>query len=955
MKDPQNLTLKGTLAETVASSAEKNRGTLFLEYLVWPGRIALLLAILLSPWAFASVRPWAQQWIAIAMLVGLGFWWFEISLKQRDKQFFPYIFFPVFFGLIIGVLQLWELPSGLASMVLGRQVEIFNEFAADLKLSPTISVSHAGTKKFLSILSLGVAAMLLGSHYFKTTFEVKLLLTLMTLNGVLLSVFGIIQKFTSDRFHIYWTIELNAGNPFGPYVNRNSAAGYLLICLACAAGLIIILMSKKEGSGPKPIVSKGIPFWRQLVFHFQLFLSELTPAKIFSILAIGVIGVGVLATLSRGGVSAMLIASFATLMFYGMARKPSFSGFLMLSMVFLAFGFAGWVVFSDSLTQRFDAIELVDVDENTRIWHWQDSLSAVGDFGLLGSGIGSYEGAHRMFRTKPETSVFVFAENQFVQTAMEMGWFGLVLLVGCWMLVLYYGAFALWRGSSPVTIGIGTVGIFLTTAIPIASALDIGIYMPANMIAVAALSGFLAYQAQSLAGRLKDRTLLRFETPNWFVQTIALLIFAVVVVSWLNLMHRASIGNITKLPSEKFTYKNPDLKTTKKWINDLTPLLRETPDDEGLVYLADLFIHLTRIQYYNASVGSLAENAKMKSDTDRKIFLNNIWELTSLEFIQENIYSLKRETSQLEANLFRQRDFIRNNVTPAIQALQHSRRSNLLKPFVCVRLARLYAIAGNAALANQYMDQALQISPNNVRLRFAAAVHYLQSGNQDKAAKSAVRYLELHPRGYSSMAKILSGKSARKTAPLSGDDVVRKFLPDNPKMLFDFATQNLPTESEAFRFAMERADELLLDVSPSDYSAIVLSGDVKQKLNQPEKAARQYKLALITKPGDHRTQITLIRLLDSLEQYEDAATRLEELIQSDFKHSEYYRGLLYEIKEKLRMKREQSSNLSQDLTKTHYCLHWENPLGKLRQRFPRIAFTNGGVGSSLSQKPCRPK
>ncbi len=919
MKDPQNFTLQGTLAETVASSAEKNRGALFLEYLVWPGRIALLLAILLSPWAFGSVRPWAQQWIAIAMLVGLGFWWFETSLNQRNKQFFPYIFFPVFLGLIIGLLQLWELPSGLASLTLGRQVDIFKEFGAGLKLSPTISVSHAGTKKFLSILALGVAALLLGSRYFKTTFEVKLLLILMTLNGVLLSIFGIIQKFTSDRSHIYWTVELEAGNPFGPYVNRNNGAGYLLICLACAIGLIIILMGKKEDRGPRPIISKEIPFWRQLVFHFQLFLSDLTPAKICSLLAVGVIGIGVLASLSRGGVSAMLIASFVTLMLYGMARKPTFSGFILLSMVFLAFGVAGWIAFSESLTQRFDDIELVEVDQNVRISHWQDSLSAVGDYGLLGSGIGSYEGAHRMFRTTPEHTVFKYAESQFVQTAMEMGWFGLVLLIGCWLLVLYYGMFALWRGSSPVTIGIGMVGVFLATAIPIASALDFGIYQPANMIAVATLSGFLAYQAQSLAGRLKDKTLLRFETPNWFIQMIALVIFAVVVVAWLNLMRRASINNRTYLSADKFTYQNPDLKTTKKWINELTPLLRETPDDKGLVYLADLFIHMTKIQYYNASVAGLAENAKLKSDEDRDTFLNNIWKLTALEYIQENIYSLKRETSQLEANLFRQQDFIRNNVPAAIQALHLSRRSNLLQPFVYVRLARLCAIRGDAASANRYMDQAIQISPFNVRLRFAAAVHYLQSGNQEKAAESTVRYLEMNPRGYPAMAKILSGKSTRKTALLTDDVVVKQFLPDDPRMLFEYATKYIPPDSEAFRYCMKRADELLQDVSPSDHSAIVLSGDVKQKLNQPERAVRQYELALITKPSDHKTQILLIRLLDRLEKYEDAAARLEDLIETDFKHSEYYRGMLYEIKEKLRMKREQKSNFSQLLIKMNYC------------------------------------
>lgn len=906
MKDPQNFTLQATLADTVASDGEKNRGSVLLDYLTWPGRLALLLAIVLSPWAFGSVRPWAQQWIAVAMLVGLGFWWFETSLNQKRKQYFPYIFFPVFLGLMIGLLQLWELPSGLASLLLGNQIEIFKEFGSELKLSPTISVSHAGTKRFLSILTLGVAALLLGSRYFKTTFEVKLLLTVVTINGFLISVFGILQQMTSDIKHIYWTVELDGGYPFGPYVNRNNGAGYLLICLACALGLIVILMGKKEDRGPRPIISKEIPFWRQLVFHFQLFASDLTPIKIASIVAAGVIGVAVMATLSRGGVSAMLIASFITLMLYGMAKKPSFTGFLLLTMMFLAFGVAGWIGFSDSLTSRFNQVELVEVEGNNRIAHWQDSLSAVSDFGLLGSGIGSYEGIHRMYRSSPESGVYKYAESQFVQTALEMGWFGLTLLVACWLLLLYYGGFSVWRGSSPTTIGIGVTGIFLATAVPIASAFDFGIYQPANMIAVAALTGFIAYQTQSLAGRLKDKTWLRFETSNWLVQTIALVVFAMVVVSWLNLMRRASIDDRSRLSSDKFTYQNPDLKTTKQWINELTPQLRQTPDDKGLIYLADLLIHLTRIQYYNATVTEFAENAKLKEDKDKETFLNNIWKLTSLEYIQENIYSLKRESSQLDANLFRQQPFIQSNIPLATQALQLSRRSNLLQPFVYVRLARLYSIAGDNVRANRYMDQAIKISPNNIRLRKMAAIHYLQSGNPTKAAENTKRYLELHPRGYRSIAQLLSGQTTRKTAPLSRDQIVEEFLPDDPSILFRYATTYLTPETEAYQYALNRADELLVDVSPSDHSAIVLSGDVKQKLGESEKAVKQYEMALVTKPGDYQTQIKLIRLLDNLAEYEKAVVRLEELIESDFKHSDQYRNLLYEIREKLQMKRDES-------------------------------------------------
>ena len=907
-KDSQDFTLQATLADTVANSADKNRGSLLLDYLTWPGRIALLLAIVLSPWAFGSARPWAQQWIAVAMMVGLVFWWFESSLNQKSKQHFPYIFFPVFLGLLIGLFQLWELPQWLASIFLGRQVEIFQEFGAELKMSPSISVSRAGTQEFLSLLALGVAAMLLGSRYFKSTFEIKLLLTVVTVNGFLIALFGIVQKLTSDPMQMFWMIDIEQGAPFGPYINRNNAAGYLLICLACAFGLVTILIGKKEDRGPRPIISKEIPFWRQLVFHFQLFWTDLTATKIAAIIAAGVIFLGVIASLSRGGITALLIGSFVTLMLYGMARKPTFTGFLLLPGLFLAIGVAGWLGFSESLTQRFERVELVEVDENSRISHWQDSLGAVNDVGLLGAGIGAYEGIHRMYRTSPESKVYTFGESQFVQTALEMGWFGLTLLLASWFLVLYYGAFSLWRGSSPATIGIGVTGVFLATAVPIASAFDFGIYHAANMTAVATLAGFLAYQSQALAGRLKDKTWLRFELPNFFAQAVALTIFAMVFVAWLGISRRATIADYCSLPVNKFTYQNPNKEKTEDLINELSPLLSKTPDDDGLIYLADLYIHLMRIQSYKAIVSDQdnAENARRKQPEERATFLNNLWKLTAPEYIQENIYSIRREVSSAEANKFRKNPIFAQTLPPAINALHLSRRSNLLEPFAYVRLSRLYSILGDSVKSNRYMEQAVKISPSNVRLRLIAGIHFLQSGSKEKAARHIKRYLELYPRGYSYVAKLLSGQTTRKIAPLTPKEVIDDFLPEDPKLIYNYAAKYISPNSEEYQTTLNVVDKMLVDISPSDHEAIVLSAKVKEQLGQPAEAIRLFKLALVTRPGDHATQATLIRLLDQMEEYNDAIQRLDELIGSDFQRSEKYRNLRFELKEKLRMKREAS-------------------------------------------------
>ena len=417
------------------------------------------------------------------------------------------------------MFQLWELPASLASMLLGRQTELYEQLGEGLKLSPTISMSHEGTRHFIGLLSLGISALLLGCRYFRTRFEVTLLLTVMTVNGALLTFFGLIQAMTSPSDLMYWSVELvNGGEKFGPYVNRNNAAGYLLICLACSIGLMTLLVGKKADRGPRLIVGKEMPFWRQIMFHVMLFISELDAKKIASIIATVMIGVGVISTVSRGGVVALLIGLFVTLLMYGMARRPSFSGFIFLPMLLLVVLLASWIGFADQLLIRFERTNLEGANSN-RMIHWQQTWPAVSDMGVFGSGVGSYDSVHRLYRELPERRIYKYGESQFYQTLVELGWPGLGLLLLSWGLVAYYALFSLWRGNSPVTVGVGAAGVFLFSSGMVAAAFDFGLYQSANTIAMAVISGMLAYNAHALSQRLKGYSWLQHQFPNSFKPT----------------------------------------------------------------------------------------------------------------------------------------------------------------------------------------------------------------------------------------------------------------------------------------------------------------------------------------------------------------------------------------------------------------------------------------------------
>ena len=175
----------------------------------------------------------------------------------------------------------------------------------------------------------------------------------------------------------------------------------------------------------------------------------------------------------------MLIGATATLLLYGMARRPSFSAFIFIPACGVAVLLAFWLGMGDQLMNRFEQVETVDVlsQQDMRIQHWIDTWPATSEFGLLGSGVGAYDEVHRIYNSGHTQAVFRFAENQFFQGLIELGWPGLILLLSSWGLVLYYSLFLLFKGSSPSSVGIGVASLFVTVSVAVASIFDYGLYM----------------------------------------------------------------------------------------------------------------------------------------------------------------------------------------------------------------------------------------------------------------------------------------------------------------------------------------------------------------------------------------------------------------------------------------------------------------------------------------------
>ena len=902
MNVPENMTLQATIDQ---GEKKPTSSVVLAEWFSWPGRLAVLLAVLLAPWMFGSYGPWAQRLLTFCLLIGIGFWWFEAAVRRNRSQVMPYIAVPLALGLLIGFLQTIALPGWLADLIVGRQAELYQQFVPGNESSVKISMDVESTMGQVRLLIISLSALLLGCRYFRSPRDMAILLSACTINGTLIAFFGLIQKLTSATGTIFWTIKLHLGGvPFGPFVNRNNCAGYLLLCLACALGLCTLVMSEKKTAGPVQMVSKEMPFWRQFSFHLIYFIAELTATKIAVLISIVVISTGIVGTLSRGGVASLLIGSIVTLLMYGVARRPKHSGFIILPLVGLVLGLTSWLNLNDRFLVRIERTDFTNFSSEGRLNNWRDTWPAVEQMGWFGSGLGSYGSVHRLYRTDEETAIYKHAENQFFQGLVEAGWPGLILFCIAWWMLYHYSSLCLSKGSSPSTIAVGVTGIFLVTSQIPASLVDFGIYMPANAILLATLTGFVAFHAHSLTGRLKRLMWLRFDVPNAIVQGILLVVFAIGFLSFLQFHRQTRQANAMEVRYAALINRNVDLDETDRLIKNVTEASKNSPSSTAMNYLGRLWIHRARLQFFESTVEDklFQSSLALKTDEERKIIEATIWKLTSVPRMQENAYFLNRDISSFQARRFLSSDFIRENLPWARSYYDYSRRRRPLQPLAHLEVGKLSGVLDNGKdVGDADMERAIALAPANPRFRQTVAIYYLQSDKVEQATFHLRELLRLNPKALPKTLDLLSGRASRTVAKVDQTTIFQKVIPDDPAMLYTYARDYLDAESKVREAVLEKADKLVGIPAAGDLKSAKLKAQIKLAQGDVQSTIDYLKLVLVSRPGDSKTRFSLAKLLQKVGRIDESMEEVDYL-RSLEPRNRYYKQLYEQIREELRQR-----------------------------------------------------
>ena len=340
------------------------------------------------------------------------------------------------------LLQLVPLPPAVLAAVSPGS---FAFYSNQLLLPPLVawkpvSVSPPDTLRglaFLACFSLLAVAVFheLGEGRWR-----RRLLRTVVFTGLALTVVALLQAVSPEPRRIYgvwqprwdWAV-------FGPYVNRNHFAGYLVMASALGVGFALEALARLRAA------------WSTRRKGFLLLGEAEGMALVRAAALVMVLVAGLVASQSRGGVSAFGFAMLAVLLLVASGNAPSLGGsgrrWTALAVLLLVGLGVVWI----GLGGVLQAFEVRGI-RGSRLDLWRDMLPMARDFPVLGVGWNAFATAYPWYQTVWKTEWIGEAHNDYLQALLDGGVVGLALVGGLLVLVLR-AALARAR-RSPVDLGL---------------------------------------------------------------------------------------------------------------------------------------------------------------------------------------------------------------------------------------------------------------------------------------------------------------------------------------------------------------------------------------------------------------------------------------------------------------------------------------------------------------------
>jgi hypothetical protein len=401
----------------------------------------ILLIVAWGALAFGSVYDWAR-WPLLSACVVAGAWGFVRTVPHERRR----VQGPVLAGLLLvavavgfqlvpldrHTLRAWSPATDVflkqynlqyAMAAAGDVSDGGRGFSPDVPAGPEGPASTSSAPRLEHPLSVdppktwlglallgGFGFMLLGLARGIGGRDLRVLAPGIVGLGVLMSMIGIIQKaLWNGKVYGFWEPINKGAGAFGPFINRNHFAGWMLLALPVTVGYFASLVAKGM-VGVKP-------GWRTRIIWFSTPDASRAVLTGFGIL---VMGLALTLTLSRSGIACFLLAML--LSGFNVLRRQATTTKGRLLSTYLVVVFAAAIAWAgiDAIGSRFAE---VDWKLGGRAGAWEDAWRIHQSFPWFGVGLNTYGSATLLLQQfEKATAHYVEAHNDYLQLLVEGGW-----------------------------------------------------------------------------------------------------------------------------------------------------------------------------------------------------------------------------------------------------------------------------------------------------------------------------------------------------------------------------------------------------------------------------------------------------------------------------------------------------------------------------------------------------
>lgn len=476
--------------------------------------------VIACAWPYGGATWWAQQWInAFGLLVLL---WTALSAFLTDRKL-AFSSSSLALNIVLVTCGLFSLAQSIplagslpllsSTPVVSLQESYLEPQTTEVDIGdreranrPGISLSVDRGHTLAAVSNLGLAVIAFALGYFvigrspNLTFAA---LSLIALNCAVIAAIGIAEDIAATKWQL---LNIEKPTAFAAFVSRNSAAMFLNVGIACGLGAIGCRQETKASVTADPRYRYATTsFVSRVTSYIEDIAAEISSIKLAIAAAIVLLFVGVLVTLSRGGM-ASAVAAFLIAAGIAVFRVRKIEGALLIvSLLVAASSLVIWLDQVDPVTSRIETVtegNAVDTDLRWTVWGFAQKTAM--SIWLTGGGLGNFHYAYLHFQDKPVDTWFYHAESFYWQSLVDLGILGILSIVAGIAICLRTIQKLLTLPDNKPAQSLAVCMTFLMSVLILHSFVDFSLFLPSIYLPVSLVVG-IAFAMANLQPSKKRR------------------------------------------------------------------------------------------------------------------------------------------------------------------------------------------------------------------------------------------------------------------------------------------------------------------------------------------------------------------------------------------------------------------------------------------------------------------